>query len=407
MKSIYKISWRNLWRNKRRTIITASSIVIAVILAIVTRSMQEGSYKNMISNSVKLTTGHIQIHKKGYWEKKSIEKTFQNNKELTEKLEKFHPKFLIPRLASFALCSAGKHTKGVFVNGIVPSIETKVSNINKKIIKGKFIADNGNGILVGDKLASFLSVSVGDSVVLLGQGYHGVTAAGLFPVVGIFHLPSKEINSSMIYLPLKAAQNLYDVGKGLTSYSMIFSDNNSDNLSEKAEKIKAAVGGKYEVMTWMQMSPEIVQVIETDRSGGIFMLGIIYVIIGFGIFGTLLMMTLERRKEFAIMIAVGLRRGRLRLILIWETIYLSIVGALSGIILSLPIVYYFNVNPIKLSGETAKMMEDFGADPFMPFALRSDIFLHQALVVLILALAAAVYPIVKVNKLNILKAMRD
>ncbi len=405
MKSIYKISWRNLWRNKRRTIITASSIVIAVILAIVTRSMQEGSYKNMINNSVKLSTGHIQIHKKGFWEKKSIEKTFYDNSKLVKRLKEYHPQFLIPRLSSFALCSAGKHTKGVFVSGIVPSIESKVYNIKKRLIKGEFISDDGNGILLGDKLASFLNVDVGDSVVLLGQGYHGVTAAGLYPVKGIFHLPSKEINSSMIYLSLKTAQNLYYAPSRLTSYSLIF--NNSENLSERAEKIKKSIGNNYEVMTWMEMSPEIVQVIETDRSGGIFMLGIIYVIIGFGIFGTLLMMTLERRKEFAIMIAVGLRRGRLRLILFWETVYLSILSAFSGIILALPIVYYFHISPIKLTGETAKMMEDYGADPFMPFALRSDIFLYQALVVLILALIAAIYPIVKVNKLNILKAMRD
>ncbi len=405
MKSIYKISWRNLWRNKRRTIITASSIVVAVVLAVVTRSMQEGSYKNMIGNTVKLTTGHIQIHQKGYWEKKSINRIFQDSKKLQSNLEKFHPKFLIPRLSSFALCSAGKHTKGVFVSGVNPNIENAVSKLSSKIIKGKYFSDSSSGIIIGDRLASFLSVSVGDSVVLLGQGYHGTTAAGLYEIKGIFHLPSKELNSSLIYIPLHVAQNLYYVGKGLTSYSLIFYDD--DNINNIAKEIKEKISKHYEVMTWDEMNPEIVQIIETDRSGGKFMLGIIYVIIGFGIFGTLLMMTLERRKEFAIMIAIGLRRGKLRLILLWETVYLALLGALGGMIVALPIVYYFYLYPIQLSGEAAKMMEDYGADPFMPFALRSDIFLYQALVVLLLSLFASIYPILKVNKLNILKAMRD
>ena len=171
--------------------------------------------------------------------------------------------------------------------------------------------------------------------------------------------------------------------------------------------LKENLTDKYEIMTWEELNPELVQIIETDSNGGIFMLGIVYLIIGFGIFGTLLMMTLERRKEFAIMIAVGLRRSRLRLILLWETIYLSIFSSLSGVLLGIPLVAYFHYNPIKMSGELSAMMEEYGADPFLPFAFKADIFIYQAVVVLIIAFIAAVYPIWKINKLKILKALRD
>ena len=405
MKSIYKIAWRNLWRNKRRTLITSSSIIIAVVLAVATRSMQHGSYDNMIANTIKFTTGHIQIHKKGYWEKKSINRIFFSNDLLVSKLKSTHPKYLIPRLTSFALCSAGKHTKGVIVRGIAPEVEDSVAGLSRRITKGKYLSSGGKGVILGDKLASFLNISVGDSLVLLGQGYHGVTAAGLYPVSGISHFPSKEINSSVIFMSLPESQKLYFADGGLTSYSMIY--NNANNLDEKLKLLKENLTDKYEIMTWEELNPELVQIIETDSNGGIFMLGIVYLIIGFGIFGTLLMMTLERRKEFAIMIAVGLRRSRLRLILLWETIYLSIFSSLSGVLLGIPLVAYFHYNPIKMSGELSAMMEEYGADPFLPFAFKADIFIYQAVVVLIIAFIAAVYPIWKINKLKILKALRD
>ena len=155
------------------------------------------------------------------------------------------------------------------------------------------------------------------------------------------------------------------------------------------------------------MLPEIVQQIEGDNIGGIIMLAILYLIVAFGIFGTVLMMTMERRKEFAIMIAVGMHRWKLAIVVCIETIMIGLMGVASGMIACFPFLKYLYHNPIPLKGEMADMMLEFNIEPIMPFSLETFIFTNQGVTILILACLAAIYPIVFVIRFKILKAMRS
>jgi ABC-type antimicrobial peptide transport system permease subunit len=159
-------------------------------------------------------------------------------------------------------------------------------------------------------------------------------------------------------------------------------------------------------MTWKQMLIEMVQGIESDNVSGWFMLGILYMVVAFGIFGTMLMMTMERKKEFAVMVSIGMHRFKLSRILTVETIFIAIIGVIAGIIASTPIIYYYNQFPIQLTGEAAKAMMDFNVEPIMPFALNSHIFIQQTIIILILTLIAALYPITYVHRFNVLRAFR-
>ena len=148
------------------------------------------------------------------------------------------------------------------------------------------------------------------------------------------------------------------------------------------------------------------QSIEVDNAGGIIMLGILYVIIGFGIFGTVMMMTAERTKEFGILISVGMKRWRLSFVSFLESLFLSFIGVLAGIIVSIPILYYFNQNPIPLTGEMAELMLKFGIDPILPFRFAANIFIDQFLTVIVIAMISALYPLSFIRKLNPVKAIR-
>ncbi len=405
MNTLIKMAWRNIWRNKKRTILTMLSIFLAVFLSLFTRSMQKGSYANMISNAVKFSTGYIQIHKKGYWENKSINETFLQTKKIDSVLTDKNITFKIPRLESFALASSGKHTKGTMVIGTIPELEDKLNKYAEKIIRGNYFTGNDKAILVAEQLAKYLKVDVGDSLVLLGQGYHGITAAAQYPIKGIIHIPIPDLNKQLVLMPLKEAQYYYASENRLTSLSIMLKD--PEELDKTLTSLKSKLGNKYEVMPWQEMNKEMVQAIESDNIGGIIMLAILYMVIGFGVFGTVMMMTMERKKEFAVMIAVGMQKSKILLMVIYETVLLGILAILLGIAFTYPVLLYLHYNPIPLTGEIAKSMKLFGAEPILPFSIKPDIFINQTISVIIIAFVAVFYPLSVILKFNVLKAMRS
>ena len=405
MKPYLLLAWRNLWRNKRRTIIASASVFFAVLLALVMRSMQEGSYDYMIDASVSMYTGYIQVHKYEYWDKRSIDKSMELSEEVVNKIQGIENVTLVtPRLESFSLISYGNATKVASIIGIDPEQENRMTKLKEKLIKGKYLTENSNGLLLAEGLARLLKVNVGDSVVLYGQGYHGVTAADRVPIEGIIKFKIPELNKTMVYLSMKYAQWLYSATDRITTLSLMIDQ--IDNQRAVYDRVNEMFDENYEVMTWAEMMPELVQSIEIDNAGGIIMLGILYVIIGFGIFGTVMMMTAERTKEFGILISIGMKKGRLSLISFLESLFLSFIGVAGGVIVSIPLLYYFNQNPIELSGDMAEMILSYGLEPILPFRFAPNIFIDQFITVFVIALISVSYPLLFIRRLKPVEAIR-
>jgi len=406
MKEYFKIAWRNLWRNRRRSLITISSVLFALFLALIMRSMQLGQYKQMIESAVKSSTGFIQIHDKGYWEDKTIDNTFVFDSTLSERVRSTgNVSRAIPRLESFALVSSGRQTKGVAVIGTIPAEEDYASGLHTRLVRGEMLSAGDQGVLIGEGLADYLQSGVGDTIVLLGQGYHGVTAAGTFPVRGIIRFIQPDQNNSMLYMTLPMAQQLYASEGRLTSLSVML--NNTDKLEETRSALQAIDPDNLEFMTWREMLRELLQAIEGDNISGQFMLGILYMVVGFGILGTVLMMTVERRKEFGIMVAVGMRRSKLLVIVLIETFMIGVTGILAGIALSIPVLVYLQHYPITLTGEAAKAMLEYNMPPEMPVLLEPGFFVTQALVVLAITFLTALYPVRVISRFQVVKAIKS
>jgi len=401
-----KLAWRNIWRNKRRTLITIGSIFFAIFFALIMRSIQIGSYGHMIDNVVQTYTGHIQIHKLGYWDDKTINKTFHPKENLIKDLEKQrNVSSVASRLESFALGSSGPQTKGVFVVGVNPIEEDKLTKISSRIIDGNFLNKNSDGVLLAENLAKYLKLKVNDTIVLISQGYHGVSAAGKYPIRGILHFPTPEFNNSLVYMNLEQCQDFYSAYGMISSIAIGLLDHNTlDNSIKDIGKIVNNVD--CEIMGWKKLLPELVQQIEVDNAGGIIMLGILYMIVAFGIFGTVLMMIAERRKEFGVMVSIGMQKTKLSIVVVYEMIFLGIIGIFAGTVGAVPIILFYHINPIKLSGEYAKTMLDFGIEPLMPAAWQLDYFLNQSIVIFFIMIIAIIYPIISISKINVTKALR-
>ncbi|MCX8056299.1 MAG: FtsX-like permease family protein [Ignavibacteria bacterium] len=405
MKLYLILAWRNIWRNKRRTILAASSIFFAIVLAIFTRAMQHGSYDYMIDSAVRMFTGYLQIHSKGYWEEKSLEKALDYDSNLIKKIEEIQSvEIAVPRLENFLLISSEHITKVTSVIAIDPEKENQMTKLSQKLISGRYLKKDDNGILISEGLAKILNVQVGDSVVLYGQGIYGITAATLCPVIGIVRFALPDLNNSLTYIPLSFGQTLFSMENKITTISVII--NNPKKLDYVLSEVKKIVGDDYDVMSWEEMMPELVQGIQLDSVGGLIMLFILYLVIAFGIFGTVMMMTAERTKEFGILISIGIKKTKLILITTLEAIFISLIGALSGILISVPMIIYFHNNPIRFSGELAEISLKFGVEPIIPLSNDPGILVAQTSIVLIIAFLSSLYPLNHIRKLKPIEAMR-
>ncbi len=404
---IFLLAWKNIWRNKRRSLITMASIFCAVFFALIMRSFQIGTFGHIIDNVVSSYTGYIQIHKKGYSDEKIINNCFDNNLQLTDSLKTIkNISLIVPRLESFALASIGTKTKGVMVIGINPKEENKLTKLKNKLTKGSYLSQNDRSVLVAKNLAHYLHIDVGDTIILLGQGYHGISAADKYPVKGILRFPSPDLNNKLVYMPLKTCQEFYSIGNKLTTLAINIKDKR--HINKTVEQIKSKTNNNlYEVLSWKKILPNLVQLIDSKTYGSYIVIGILYLIIAFGVFGTILMMIMERKREIGLLIAIGMQKTKLVLIICIETIYIGLVGLLSGIAASIPIIFYGYYHPIKVAGDVGDMWQTYGFEPILVFSNQFYYFFNQCKVVSVIILLSILYPIYFISKVKVANTIKN
>jgi putative ABC transport system permease protein len=467
----YQLAWKNLWRNKRRTLITAASVFFAVFFALLMRSFQLGAYDRMFKNVIESYTGYLQIQNQDYFDEPVIDNSF----ELTEKLLdsiKSDPNVtdVIPRLESFALAAVESRTQGVMVLGIDPEGEEKVTNLRGKLVKykltpeavkalkettiplktkklldvfineaysseGRMMLDlditdedsasvlpvlrekasfrNGylneeetGGVVIGNGLSDYLKVNISDTLVLVGQGYHGVSAAGKYVIKGIVRLPAPDIDNVIVYLPVTVAQDLFAAPGMLTSSVIGIKNNDDENVIKTETRIKNFLNEPLTIRTWHELNALLINQMEADNRSGMIMIGILYLVIAFGVFGTMLMMLAERKREFGMLVSIGMRKKKLAKIISFEMLFIGFIGLAAGVIASLPFVFYGNSHPIRFTGEMGRMYSDYGFEPVMPTMLPDNYYLWQIFIVLIILLIAIFFSIRKIIRLNVINALR-
>ncbi|HET9057565.1 MAG TPA: FtsX-like permease family protein [Chitinophagaceae bacterium] len=402
---LIKMAWKNMWRNRNRTIITMAAIFFAVLLSIITSSLKTGVFDNLIKNMVSFYAGYIQIHKQGYWNEQILDNSFSMSDSLEQKiLSEGKIIAIAPRLESFALASSEDITKGCLVVGIDPEKENKITGIKNKIIQGHFFNTTDNAVMVSEGLLKRLKLKLNDTIVLIGQGYHGSTAAGKYPIIGVLKFGSPDLNDKTLFMPLQLTQDFYSAYNVITSY--VLSVKNTNALSSISNNIQKKAGSNYEVMTWEQMMPDVKQHIQTDSANMQIIQGVLYLLICFGIFGTLLMMMAERRFEMGMLIAIGMKKIKLAGMLLIESVFTVIAGCSLGMLASVPIVFYLNRHPLKIKGEPARIYERFGFEAIFPTSVSSTHFITQGIIVLIIGLLLSLYPVYKTILLNPVNAMR-
>lgn len=384
------------------------SIVVAVLLASVMRSMQEGQYDIMIESTVGSFTGYIQVHQQGYWNDQTLENSFVSSDSLIQRIEQVNSVVeAVPRIQTYALAAGQQQSRPAMVMGIDPRKEQALSNPRERLQSGSYLENNDEqAVLVGSEMMHRLNVQIGDSLVLIGQGFRGQSATGLYEIKGTVSYPNPEMNRSIVMMPLAAAQQFIAASNRLTALALILDE--PAKVEQTVQQLQLILGSdQYEVMSWQQMLPELQQAIQADRGSGIIIIFILYLIVGFGILGTVLMMITERTYEFGVMLSIGTSRLALFLILTIEIFLIAVLGSAAGIALSIPVAWYFNINPIEFTGDMVDVMESYGLEPYLPFSLDPELFYMQAIIIFLITLVFSIIPLIRASRLHPVKAMRS
>lgn len=403
-----KLAWRNIWRNKRRSLITIASVFFAFFFCVLLISMQSGAWGRMIENILRTQVGHIQVHQKGYFDDQVIDNLMTMDESKISEIEQLkNVAYISPRLETFAMASYGNSNKAVALVGIDPARENRMSHLSDRVVSGNYLTpEDSNGILVGKKLSEYLQIQSGDTVALISQGYHGASANGLFIVRGIVSLVTPEMDQNFIYTTIPAAQEFVGLENGFSA--LLITLDNENRLSQSLKEISDHLDtDTYEVLSWKTSMKKLLDQAASDEIFTQIMMFILYMIVGFGILSTVIMMTNERRHEFGVVIALGMQHRKLATTMVLEMLIMIFIGIVASLLVTIPIIQYFHLNPIPMSGELKDAMAGYGMEAVFPFNNSPLLFIKQMLVVMIITIVVTIYPVRYIFKLNVINALKN
>ncbi len=407
MNIVLRLAWRNLWRHSRRTWLTIGAMVFSNMLLVFMISLQFGMYGLMIDNSLKVFTGHMQVQAPGYNDDQKMRQVVPDVRDLATALrDAIGSDEIAARGWAFGLASSAERSYGIGIYGVEPDYEPFVSNIPGLITEGRFFDDtNAQEIVIGAILARNLRATVGDEITLLGSGVDGSFAAAVLTIVGVFDSGVPDLDRNIAEMPLGAFQDVFYMN-GAGHQVVLFTDSlrNVETARQRVEELLPN-GSDLVVHDWDALQPGLKQAIQADISSAFFMYAILVILVAFSVLNTQLMSVLERTREFGIVMALGLRAGRLGRLVMLETALMGFIGLILGAIAGALLTSWFTANGLSIPG-----MEEMAAQFNLPARVFPQVNLLSAflgpLVVFVFTLLAAAYPALRLHKVRIVDAMR-
>lgn len=407
MNIVLRLAWRNLWRHTRRTWLTIGAMVFSNTLLVFMISLQFSMYDLMIDNTLQVFSGHMQIQATGYKDDQKMRQVVPDVQPLAARLrEELDTDLVAARGWAFGLASSEERSYGIGIYGVEPAFEAGISNIPGLIEQGRYLEQaDAAEIVIGATLARNLRIGVGDELTLLGSGVDGSFAAVVVDVVGVFNSGVREIDRNIAEMPLSSFQEVFYMnGAG---HQVVILAPGLDRVESLQARVEALLPGDGELVVhgWEALQPGVKQAIQADMSTAFFMYGILVILVAFSVLNTQLMSVLERTHEFGIVMALGLKPGRLGRLVMLETAMMGFIGLLLGAIGGALFTTWFTVNGFSYPG-----MEEMVANFNLPGRVYPRATLLTAfagpLVVFLFTLAAAAYPALRLHRLHPVAAMR-
>jgi len=399
------LAWRNVLRNFRRSLITTASMGCGLAAIMFGQSMIHTEQHQLIEKATGSMTGHIQIQNRSIKEYKFPDKYVDDPAPIEAALS--HQ----PGIAAFGkrinitgLVSSPEGSVGTLICAVEPEKEALVTSMAGYITSGQFLGKTDHDIVMGDKLAQRLDVRMGEKVVVMAQANDGSMGAEAFRLAGIFHTGSESFDGQIVYIPLKATQDMLVVGNRVNQIVARLSDiDSADDVRESlAEKLS---GQPIQVLTWKDVDHEIISIQKFQNGLLDVVLLVVFLIVALGILNTLLMSLFERVREFGVLMAIGARPNWVLKLVLMESILLGIVGTISGLLIGCAMITYFHHAGLHLPiGDALSYFLPFPSVLFLRYSWPSHLFAAGA--VLVTSLIAAFPPALRACRLRPAEALR-
>jgi len=405
-----KLAIRNLLRNKRRTVITCMAISGGLMLLMTGNNMNHGTYLALLDNGVSTAAGHVVVQGEGWQvDPDPTEHRLTDSAEIAATLAATFPSARVLRRTFLGgLLSAPTNSVGVAVTGIEPTAERTVSDWHTKVVEGRWLeAGDDRGIVLGVELARSLDIAIGKKIVLMGQGKEDV-ASRLFRVRGFFRTGAAQADGFLAFVSVAAAQDFLGEPGAASQVSVHLADpTRSDEALKTARGALASYSG-LEILSWKEALDELYQFTVLDRRTNNKMMFFIGLVVAMGILNTVLMSVMERMREFGVMLALGLKPGKLRAMILLEGLALGVFASAIGVAAGSAITAYLVKYGVDYSEMMGESMEVAGVAVSSHIYAGWDVpsMVGYTSVSIALSVAATIYPAWKAGALQPVESMR-
>jgi ABC-type lipoprotein release transport system permease subunit len=407
---LVRLAWRNVWRNPRRTLLTALAGVFAVVLSLFSLAVAAGSHERWIENAVRLYPGHVQVNAAGYRDHRTLDYGMTLAPEVARALEAL-PGLdgFAPRLETYALALPDRDDatgRAAWLIGVDAERERRLSKLGDALREGRLPASGAAEVVVGARLAANLGVRLGDELVLLSSDYYGSQAAERFALVGVLEVGDPRMDDAVALVSLAALQRFVEYPAGLTHVALFA--RNGDETDALAAQARALFDGGHEVIAWPELLPDVVQFMLLDDVSNTLALAILILVVAFGLLNTLLMSVFERVREFGVLRALGVRQPAILGLVLVESLLISALGIAAGLALGLPLVLWLGQHPIELTGEAMRASsEAFGIEPVIQFKLLTRDLVWLPALLFAVGVLAALPPALRASRGRPVDALRE
>lgn len=402
---IFTMAWRNIWRNKMRSIVIMLSIVIGLFAGIAVLALYKGMMTARIRIAIDAEVGHMQLHDNNFKTDYDPKFVLTNGNEVLKAIAKLPGvKFVAARSITNGMLTTTTGSAGVQINGIVPEQEYEVSQLKKKIIEGNvFDTAKKNQLMIGKKLATKMKLKTGSKLVLTCTDTSGNIVSGAFRITAIYQSANAPLDEKNVYLMMQDMNALLTVENSFHEIAVLL--NNDDDMPVMQKKMQQQFP-LYQIESWKEISPETDLMVNTTNQMSYIIMVIIMFALAFGIINTMLMAILERTKEIGMMVALGTGKLKIFLLVLLETTFLTLAGTPIGFLAGWLATGYYNKNGLDLSGMGKEMMSSFGYSTVIYPEFPAEKFAGVMLIVFCTAIISCLFPAIKALRLKPVEALQ-
>jgi putative ABC transport system permease protein len=390
---LFKIAWRNIWRNRTRSLVVISAVAVGLFAGMFIMAFFQGAINQEVESMVETQLSHIQFHNPAFIDDKEVNDTIANGRAIINRLKQDrNVKAASGRLITTGMVSSTSTASGVEIHGVVPEDERSVSNISADIIQGSYFTGlKKNEIVIGEKLAGKLGVKLHNKIVLTFQSKTGDLTAGSFRIAGIFKSRNSSFDQMTVFTRFDDLAIILGTTGEMHEIAVVLKD------GQKTNTVAARLKKQYPlllVQTWTELSPQMALLSGIMDQMMYVIIGIILLALMFGIINTMLMAVLERQREFGMLMAIGMNKPRVFVMIVLESVMLTCAGIPAGILFTSLTVGSLAKHGIDLSS-FSQALSQYGFSNIIYPVLKQSMFVPVILMTALTAILSAIYPAIK------------